>query len=77
MKDTYDGFRELAAAIVLQAYNDFKNDAAKIKKGRGPLNSARKEMADIVTFVNSDWFKSLTDIKPELFMERLQEVIKE
>lgn len=68
--------RNLSAAIVLQAYKDFCTLAKRYKSGKGDRKSYIKGMQEIVSFVKSDWFTTLTSIPPRKFLTKLEEVIK-
>lgn len=74
-----DGCRELAAAIIRQAYHDYKH-CIKIHrtypKGSKVSNKAQAEMANIMRFVESSWFSELTDIPREKFIAKLKELEK-
>jgi len=72
---TYHWERELAAAIVLQAYKDFSAYARKYKRGEN-TEQCIAGMKEIVDFVNSDWFRELTDIPQDKFLNKLKEVSK-
>lgn len=76
-KNTYDGIRALSSAIVLQAYKDFNNYIANFKKGKLNLNTLQKKIQKIIEFAKSEWFKELTDLKPEIFIKKLEEILKE
>lgn len=68
-----DGYKRLAADIVIQAINDFRNAARIIKNKRGNVEKARKEIDSIVAFIQSEWFHTLTDFDPETLLEKLRE----
>lgn len=68
--------RSLSAAIVLQAYKDFCTLANRYKSGKGDKEAYIKGMQDIVAFVKSDWYTTLTSIPPRKFLARLEEVMK-
>lgn len=68
--------RSLTAAIVLQAYKDFCTLAKRYKSGGGDKEAYIKKMQEIVAFVKSDWYTTLTDIPPRKFLAKLEEVMK-
>ncbi len=76
--DNY-AFRNLAAAIVMQAYNDYKH-CAKIHKTypEGSLirKRAEAEMESIMEFAEGSWYADLTDIPREQFIAKLKELEK-
>lgn len=74
-KNTYDGIRALSSAIVLQAYKDFNNYIAKFKNGKFDLNTLQNKIQEIIKFAKSDWFKELTDLKPEIFISKLKTIL--
>jgi len=72
---TYHWERELAAAIVLQAYKDFATYARKYKRGKDK-EECIAGMQEILDFVESSWYEELTNIPREKFMARLKECEK-
>ena len=71
----YENYRQLAAAIVLTAVNDFKKAAKQYKSGKNK-EQALKTMKEVVEFIQSDWFKVLTDLDPQLVINKLKEELK-
>lgn len=69
--------RSLSAAIVLQAYKDFCRYAKRYKSGKGDKEAYIKGMREIVAFVKSEWYTTLTSVPPEKFIKKLEEVINE
>ena len=67
------GYDKLAKAIVWQAYRDWCEDCKRLAGGRGNVDKIKWDMLDILQFVNSDWYRFLTDISPEKFIEKLIE----
>ena len=57
--------RNLAAAIVMQAYNDYKA-CVRIHKhypeGSEIRKKAEEQMKEIMDFASGDWYRDLTDI---------------
>ena len=73
MASECDGYKSLAAAIVLQAFKDWCDDCKQLASGRGNLDLVKRDMKEILQFANSGWYRCLTDIPPETFIKRLQE----
>lgn len=74
--DYEDGYRALAAAIVLQAVNDFRKAARDYNRGRNKKGNIAT-MTEVIEFINSDWYKCLTDIPPEVVIKKLKEEIED
>ena len=55
----YDCYAELAAAIVEQALRDFQKD--------------EKYRSEVIRFIKSDWFKSLSHLDSERLIKMLKE----
>ena len=55
----YECYAELAAAIVEQALRDFQKD--------------EKYRAEVIRFIKSDWFKSLSHLDSERLVNLLKE----
>ena len=70
----YENYRHLAAAIVLAAVNDFKKAAKQYKNGN--KEQALKTMKEVVEFIQSEWFKVLTDLDPQLVINKLKGELK-
>ena len=70
-----DGYKELAAAIVLQAVNDFRKAAKDYKKGKNK-KANMATMTEVLEFINSEWYKCLTDIPPEMVIKKLKEELE-
>lgn len=75
------GFEALAAAIVMQAVEDYKT-ARRILAGKGPkvtyLGKRRTKSAELIIeevelFLNSQWFGLLCDIDPEMILRKLRQ----
>lgn len=69
--------KELCAAIVRQAYEDYKT-CVRIYKCYPPHNERYKRAVlikeEIIRFIRSDWYEQLTDIPRENLLRRLREV---
>ena len=57
--NNYECYAELAAAIIEQALKDFKKD--------------EKYRADVIRFIKSDWFKSLSNLDSKRLIKMLKE----
>jgi len=57
-------YGELANAIVLQAVKDYR-EALKNEEGKITI-------LEVETFFRSNWFKLLTNIDPEMLIEKLK-----
>ena len=68
-----NGYEELAAAIVMQAYRDWCDDCKKLASGKGDVDAIKADMLDILKFVKSDWYTALTSIPPEKMIQKLTE----
>ena len=55
----YECYAELAAAIIEQALKDFK--------------TAEKYRSEVIRFIKSDWFKSLSNLDSKALVKRLKE----
>ena len=55
----YECYAELAAAIIEQALKDFKAD--------------EKYRSEVIRFIKSDWFKSLSNLDSKSLVKRLKE----
>lgn len=69
--DSDDGYKRLAADIVIQAISDFRKAAMIIKTKKGNVDAARKEIGSIVSFFQSEWFHTLTTFDPESLLKSL------
>ena len=57
--NTYECYVELAAAIIEQALKDFKKD--------------EKYRSEVIRFIKSDWFKSLSNLDSKRLIKMLKE----
>ena len=55
----YECYAELAAAIIEQALRDFQKD--------------EKYRPEVIRFIKSDWFKSLSNLDSKSLVKRLKE----
>lgn len=70
----YEPYKELAMAIIMQAVKNYRSAARKYKKGKDK-EKHKATMDEIENFFRSEWFGVLTDIEPELILNRLREEI--
>ena len=70
-----DGYRKLAAAIVLQAFKDYCVLAHKCRKHPNNKEVYIQEMRKIVEFAKSEWYTDLTKIPQRVFLAKLKEVM--
>jgi hypothetical protein len=66
-------YKKLATEIVMQAITDFRKDIKIVKGGKRKKDAALKDMQDILEFFKSDWFTVLTDLSPDLVIDKLKE----
>lgn len=71
-----DGYKDLAVAIVVQAIDDFKKAAACYKMGKNK-DLATKTMTEVINFIESDWYLQLSNLNPDIVIERLKEELKD
>ena len=57
--NNYECYAELAAAIIEQALRDFQKD--------------EKYRAEVIRFIKSDWFKSLSNLDSKALVKMLKE----
>ena len=66
-----ENYKELAAAIVLQAVKDYRK-ALKTLKNRPDSRSALNTKQETEQFFRSGWYTSLTSINPRLVMDEIK-----
>lgn len=71
MKNLEEAYLELANAIVIQAANDYRAAAIKLKKNPDDVN-AWKMKRECVRFFNSKWCRELTNADPKKILEQLK-----
>lgn len=74
--NVYDGYKDLATAIVVQAIKDFKDSAISYKKGRNK-ELASKAMTEVINFIKSDWYLQLSSVNPEFLIDKLREELED
>ena len=72
-----DPYENLANAIILQAVRDFRRCVKKAKRGGANASAAMDEAKEIVAFFKSSWFKTLTNLDPDILINKLREEAKE
>ncbi len=68
-------YQSLANAIILQAVKDFRRCIKIVKRNGRNKEVAVKEMREIVEFIKSPWFKSLTNLEPQILLRKLKEEV--
>ena len=71
----YEPYKEIASAIILQAVKDYRTATRKYRKGKD-TDKHRATMEEIESFIRSEWFGVLSDIEPEMLLEKLKEECK-
>lgn len=70
-------YENLANAIILQAVKDFRRCIKVIKRNGRNKDKAVEEMREIVAFIKSPWFKTLTNLEPSILLKKLQQEVEE
>lgn len=70
-----DGYQKLAGAITVQAVEDFRKAVKHLAKGKGNLILDMREIKEVIAFVKSEWFGTLTKVDTELILSKLQEEV--
>ena len=68
-------YAELANAIILQAIKDFRQCVRKIKRGCSNVDAAINEAKEIIAFIESAWFRTLTNLDPQILLKKLREEV--
>ena len=66
-----DGYRRLAAAIVLQAVKDYEEAVDKLKEDKWDF-SAKRRKQEIEQFFRGDWFRVLCNMDGEQALLKLK-----
>ena len=77
MTESDNPYANLANAIVLQAVKDFRNCITVVKRNGRNKEQAIREMRKIVEFIKSPWFRVLTNLDPQVLLEKLEEEVNE
>ena len=67
-------YQRLADEIVIRAVKDYRK-ALRTLKYHPENDTARRSRREIERFFNSQWFGVLTEIDPEVLMERLRKEV--
>ncbi len=70
------GYKDLATSIVVMAIEDFKKAAASYKKGKN-RDLSTKTMTEVINFIKSDWYLQLSNLNPEIVIEKLKEGLED
>ena len=70
-------YENLANAIILQAVKDFRKCIKAVKRNGRNKEQAIREMRRIVEFIKSPWFRVLTNLDPQVLLEKLKEEVNE
>ena len=70
-----NAYKELAAAIVLQAVKDYRAAVRRKKRDSGN-RGARMRIRECERFFRSRWYGMLTDIDPEEVIRALREEVR-
>lgn len=70
-------YENLANAIILQAVKDFRKCIKAVKRNARNKEQAIMEMREIVDFIKSPWFRALTNLDPQVLLEKLEEEVSE
>ncbi len=70
-------YENLANAIIIQAVKDFRRYMKVVKKNGRGKELAIKEMREIVEFIKSPWFRTLTNLEPSVLLKKLKEEVEE
>ena len=71
----HDPYEEIANAIIIQAWEDYKREYKKFVRKGGTMD---RELNALERFFRSDWYRFLTAVDGEYLMERLRnDVLKQ
>lgn len=70
-----NGYTELANAIVLQAVKDYRK-AIKVLKKHPQNEVALLREHEILQFFHSDWYQLLTNVDPEVLINKTLEEVE-
>lgn len=77
MTESDNPYANLANAIILQAVKDFRKCIKVVKRNSRNKEQAIREMRKIVEFIKSPWFRVLTNLDPQVLLEKLEEEVNE
>lgn len=72
-----EAYQNLANAIILQAVKDFRRCIKVVKRNTRNKEKAIEEMREIVAFIKSPYFKTLTNLEPSILLKKLQQEVEE
>lgn len=72
-----EAYQNLANAIIVRAVKDFRRYLKVVKRNGRDKAAALKEMKEIVEFIKSPWFKTLTNLEPSVLLKKLQQEVEE
>ena len=77
MDTIYEAYQNLANAIIIKAIKDFIRCLKVAKKNNRNKEAAIKEMKEIVEFIKSPWFRTLTSLEPSVLLKKLQQEVED
>lgn len=72
-----EAYQNLANAIIVRAVKDFRRYIKVVKRNGRDKAAALKEMKEIVEFIKSPWFRTLTNLEPSVLLKKLQQEVEE
>lgn len=72
-----EAYQNLANAIIIRAVKDFRRCLKVAKKNNRNKEAAIKEMKEIVEFIKSPWFRTLTSLEPSVLLKKLQQEVED
>ena len=72
-----EAYQHLANAIIIRAVKDFRRCLKVAKKNNRNKEAAIKEMKEIVEFIKSPWFRTLTSLEPSVLLKKLQQEVED
>ena len=72
-----EAYQNLANAIIVRAVKDFRRYLKVVKRNGRDKAAALKEMKEIVEFIKSPWFRTLTNLEPSVLLKKLQQEVEE
>ena len=73
-RNTANLYAGIANAIILQAVKDYRDVNKKLLRGK--INEeARITKTEVLDFFRSEWFCVLTELDPEVLIQRLDEEV--
>ena len=72
-----EAYQNLANAIIIRAVKDFRRCLKVAKKNNRNKEAAIKEMKEIVEFIKSPWFRTLTSLEPSVLLKKLHQEVED